>query len=645
MATIRTKKPFKYLYTAPWTTTRTTRRTVFDIETTGLDCYTDVMFMFIIAEMDGTVRRYRLDNDNEATNLVNWKILKKYMEDDRIEKIGHNIKFDLSFVKYSKKPIEINIPRTTVIHDTMIMSQLLRNLSPRHGLDFLAWELFGYSREQDKPIARIGKALGYHKVPKNLMDKYVIADGERTLLLDNVFLPEIQASPELLKDYQNEISLLHATMRLENTGVLVDEEQAITLLQWLEVEFEKVVNEVQVYFGEYINLNSDVKLKNLLYRRLGFPVVRLSKSGASSTDKEALMELKEMYPAEPVFNMILKWRSYASGITTVEKYLRLRDAHGVIHPTIKTNHAKTGRESSENPNMQNVSKDAALKNLFPVPQRKCFRAPPGHSLYLVDYAGIEMRLIIGVSGEAILINLLNSGGDPHNFAAELFFGDRFMFPELALDWWLSTDPKVKQEFGIACGSAGEEAARKEFGKKAQKILRGASKNGSFAMAYGAGLKKVALTLGISVDELRPGWDNYQATCPKIASFTRDNAKQVKEFGFVTTAFGRKLYVPYDSTHIASNYRIQGTAAGILKRAQVKVDDYLFHQWDDQVKIVLPIHDELIIQVPHHIEKHRNRLLSEIGNIMTDMPEIPVKLDVEWKYTSSQWNKAKGVSVV
>ena len=122
------------------------------------------------------------------------------------------------------------------------------------------------------------------------------------------------------------------------------------------------------------------------------------------------------------------------------------------------------------------------------------------------------------------------------------------------------------------------------------------------------------------------------------------AKQAKVNGYVTTAFGRKLYIPRNKPYIGANYVIQGTAAGILKRGQNKVYRYLKSEWNNDIKMVLPIHDELIIQYPKKLLRYKDRILKTISQLMTDIPEISIRLDVEWKVTRKSWDEAKEIKV-
>lgn len=578
-----------------------------DFETTALHPYKGgKVFSYSLCDENGNAEVHRVDYQSHTKNQQGWDRLNEIMVDPDIELVAHNAKFELMWCLHTP---EIHLPVWKVWHDTMIMSQLLRNLAPSHALDYLAWEFGGYSRELDKAVKKQANEFGgYHKVRKSLMDKYQFADAERGMLLWMFFLPKIKkGGKKLWADYKNEMNLISSTQRMEDFGLLVDEQEALKLLNWLQVEFDNVQIECHKYLGEFVNLNSSVQLTSLLYKAKHYPILKLTKNKQPCTDKDVLLKLRDKYPKDPIFNMIFRWRSYSTGITTINKYLQLRDKNGVVHPNIKTNHARTGRESSANPNMQNVAKDAALKNPFTVPARRCFCVRPRHLLYLVDYSGIEMRLIIDRSGEEELIEILKQGGDPHALAAATFYGKRFISLK-----------KSDSEFGL---------------------LRSAAKNGQFALAYGAGLGKIADTLMLPVLEARPGFENYSRRFPKVAGFTNTTAAKVKEDGFVETPFGRKLWVPQDKAYIGTNYLIQGTAAGILKRAQVRVDKYLKETWNDEIRMVLPIHDELLISYPRSLLKYRDVVLATVAHIMTTISEIEVPLEVEWKVTNSTWDKA------
>lgn len=638
MARKKLKVKQKYSFMIPWLYTVVESYKVFDIETTGLNPRIDKIFSYCIGHWDGSVDVYRLDHKSKKINRRNWKILVKFFEDTSISKIAHNYKFELGFLKSHG----INVPEETVWHDTMLMSQLLRNLAPSHALDFLGWELFGYTRTRDKKVKQLGNQLGgYHLIPEPLMHPYQIDDGIRPMVLFQLWHHLFTSNPALNNDYINELQLVRTTQRLESYGMCVDVKNARALLKETRIKFRQTQEDTRKYLGEYFNLNSDKQLVPLLYERMGFPILKLTKNKNPSTDKDTLFELKEMYPDEEIFDLIFKWRTYRNGLSIIQSYIDLCDEDFVIHPNIKTNIARTGRESSENPNLHNVAKAGVHKNEFALPARECFRSRYKHTLIFIDYSGIEMRIIVELTQEPELVKMVFEGKDLHALAAEIFFGELFTNKNKCLREYLPTKRDLWRDFKKACKRNPHEIEniKDEFFAKCKKLLRGAAKNGQFALAYGASLSKIALTLKIDEDVLRPGFEKYCERFPRVASFSHDMASQGKECGYVETPFGRRLYASRDKLYSLSNYKVQGTAAGILKRAQVRVDHYLMTCWDDKVRIVLPIHDEIVLEMPDELLPFKNLILEDIITIMTTMPEINIPLEAECKETQTNWNEA------
>lgn len=585
----------------------------FDVETTGFDYYgDDTIFAFCIGNMKGKVKNYRLDGKWGYDAGEAEKILQNFWFDTSIEKIMHNAKFDYSFVCEHLKKLGKRIPPITKIHDTMMMSRLLRNLAPSHALDYLAWELGEYDRSLDAVIKKQGNALGgYQNIPGHLMDVYQKRDGERTALLFQTFYPHIKKDVKLYKDYLVEMELIKTTQRMEKHGILVDKNNCTKLIKWLMRELDDIQAEIKKMTGEFINLNSDASVARILYRKLQMPILKYTPTNQPATDKNTLSRLRETNP-HPIHDLIEKQRSYTKGIAMIESYLKFSRHTGYIHPNINTNKARTGRESSENPNLQNVSKNAALLNKFPVPARRAFRAPPGSVLYLVDYSGIELRLIIDQCGDLELIDMINEGIDIHDLFCQYWFSDN-VYKNL------------------------KDLKRKD-------VLRGGGKNANFGLAYGASPFKLSSTLGLNLAETLEGYKRICDRFPKIAFFTKNLMDVIREQGYVLTPFGRRLYVPKDKIYAGSNYLIQGTAAGVLKRAQIKVDKYCRIVLKDNVHIVIPVHDELILEYKRKLFNKRHVILPKISRLMTNIPEIKVKLDVEWKVTYTNWSSAKKVDI-
>lgn len=577
-----------------------------DLETTGLDPYIDsnIVFSYSIGYQGGKTEVNRVDHKDYRVNIDNWEKLRKFFKNTSIGKTVHSLKFELSFLAKHN----IQIPPDTVLHCTLLMSQLLRNNAASHALDRLCWELTRgeYKMDIDAEVKMMSKAVGnYQNIPKYLMDPYQRRDAYRGILLYDLFFPEILKNENLLRDYINEIELIKATCIMERHGITLDREKTEELLKWLQEELDKVDNETYKILKEDANLNSPIDVIDILFRKLEFPVISFTgKSRQPSVDKEVIMQLREHYN-HPILDLILKKRSYTSGLAHIQSYKKFAGKSGIIHSHIKTNHAITGRQAPEKPNLANVAKEEVLKNPFPVPARKCFRPPLGHVLYLVDYVGIQMRLIIDTVNESYMMDLLRRGGDPHIVATECFYGKIYLNA--------NSNRKV--------------------------ILRGAGKNGHFGIAFGVGLPKFATTINLKVIEAKPGYESYKRRFPRIANFANSIVSQVKEKGYVLSPFGRKLYVNPSKAYMGANYLIQHIEAMIVKRAQVRLHRYFRDCWDSRLQMVIPIHDELIISCPKSLRKYEKIYLSHMSSIMTSIKEITVALDVEFKVTETNWNDA------
>lgn len=613
------------------------RCVAFDVETVGLDPYRGgYIFAYALCDEEGQTQVYRFDGTDGAGNR---KRLQELFYDVSIAKVAHHYHFELAMLLNSG----FTVPEGTVWHDTMLISQMLENLAPSHALDDLAYKWGGYPTDTDREVVRARQIYGtYDKIPKELMTRYQRTDVERTMLLFLSLYPKLQEDEGMHADYLNEIALVKTTVEMEMNGIMVDRAEANKLLQWLERENQSAADEMEG-MGYTINLNSPKQLNRLLYVDLGLTPPSFTRANEPSTDKDAI-EILRANATDPnvvkVLDCILRRRSYTKGVSMVNSYLAAMNPDGIIFPHINTNKAQTGRESSENPNMQNISKEAALKTRFPVPARQCFRARPGHLLFLIDYAGIEMRLIVEHTQDQELVELIVNNGDPHALAASLFYGEKFMDPYHAISFVKERDEKMRREVAKAFQSQDYPEVFDQYYPKAKKMLRTAAKNAQFALAYGGGLSRVAETLMLSEKEAEPGFEAYKRRFPGVANMTKKAIRQVERRGYITTSFGRKLCVNPSKPYAGSNYLIQGTAAGILKRAQIRVHEYLKRELRGEVKLLLPIHDELILECPRRLLPSVPEIAARVSHLMTYMPEIQVPLAVEWKMTTWTWNRAK-----
>lgn len=577
----------------------------YDTETTGLRLHTgDQMFSYSICDTQGRPQVYRLDG-NKVRTVEAVQYLQKLF-DGRYTLVMHNAKFDLTA---TEKYLQKHLTNGLKFHDTYLQTHLLMNLHPTRGLKDLCWELAGIRKDDEVAVDKARRGKGYHTVPEEIMHEYQELDAIRAMALHRFFYPKIKKVPAFLEIYETELKLIPITMRMEERGFLLNRKQCKRLIEQIQAKANQALDELADAVGYRLNPNSPKQLGHLLYTELNLPVLKKTKKGNPSTDKEALGLLGETI-SHPVFDLVIKSRAYLDGVADLKGYMRHANADGLLHPDINTCAAKTGRESCSDPNLQNVAKTGVLLNPYPIPARTVFMPRLGYILIFIDYAGIEMRLLIHYSREQELIDLLNNGGNPHDVAAQIFFGDRYR----------NADPKTK------------------------KSLYSASKNANFAIPYGAGAFKVAATLGLTGAQGDRRYQEYKKRFPKLVGLGYRIADEVRRYGYVKTAFGRHLRVPRNKGYIGTNYLIQGTAAEILKRAQVRVYDYLQKIGAD-IHMLLPIHDEIILEYPRELLPDLRQFLQEIREPMIDFSQFSIPLEVEAEIGTYDWEHKEPYRII
>ena len=585
------------------------RVVAYDTETTGLQAYHGAeMFSYSTATEKGRTFVQRLDG-SRLRRLQGRKRLAKLWSDTSVAKSMHVAKFDLTITEKCLGRRLDDHP----VHCTHKMSHLLQNHHHGHSLDNLAWELAECPRVDTVMRKLAKKCGGYAKVPEPDMTRYQHADAQREMLLFRFFWPKIRANPQWLECYNTEIELIWATMRMEARGLMVHRPRTEALITRLQKDVDEIREQLFDIAGRRFNINSPPQLRRFLFRDLEMPVLGLTKKDKKeSTNKFVLVELCER-THHPALNMILKLRSYSKGVTTLEKYLSLADADDIIHPTINTCGAGTSRESCENPNLQNVQTLGVLLNPFSVPEREAFRPRPGYVNLHVDYAGIEGRLLVHYSGDPEMLQCINEGdGDIHSPAGEEFYTYK--------DRWL------------------------EARKTERKSLRGAAKNANYAAPYKASNRTLGKILGLKGRAASVGIAAYKKRFPKYVGLNDTVSEEVIRDGYVDTAFGRRLHVPIHNAYIGTNYLIQGTAAGILKRAQNRVHEYNEDATGGEVKILLPIHDEIVIEYPRERMSDLPGYLKDIRSLMIDFPQFKVPMEVEVEVSTSSWQRKREVKI-
>lgn len=598
----------------------------FDVETTGYyPYYGDKIFAYAYAWLENDnvkyiVRRLKDHSKKKILEDLNW------LFNSELNIVMHNAKFDLSHtINLAESLLDFQLAQNIIntkgfkFEDTSLMSRVLYNDHPSHSLENLAWHLANYPKDIDAKIKKF-KGKGFENVPKDLMIQYQKADVERTLILYYLF-KEKMSPREWGGVYELEKEVIKVSISMERWGIMVNIPRLNHLIKSLEDQVQSARKKLFDFWGD-VNVNSTPQLyralkgKGILH---GYNVPMTAKNNPSLR-KEVLEDLRKFQSTNgsnattscigPIgcIDSILLIKSYENGITYLKQYKTLaltsKDDLPIIHPTLNTCQAVTARQSCSHPNLQNVSKSKDLKKRFPVPSRKVFRPRPGYIFLFIDYQGIELRLLVHYSKDKRFQECINSGGDCHGLAAEVFFEEKFL----------------KSKGDLRSG------------------LRYRAKQANFAVAYGGGVKTVSGELMLEKSDTLKRLKEYKRTFPGFANFTNKLSKQVRKYGFVKTFFGRKVHTPPNKAYMGTNYLIQSTAAEVLKHAEVRLHKFN-QEYYPNVHLIEPVHDEIIFEYPRSELVKLNQYIKSVEELMTDF-DFDVPLEIECSLSTSSWEEKK-----
>jgi DNA polymerase I-like protein with 3'-5' exonuclease and polymerase domains len=522
--------------------------------------------------------------------------------------IFHNAKFDI----FHLEAIGIGVPWQKV-HDTLPMSHVLdsknshelKDLALRH-FDILDDDEFNL-KEAVRKVHRWAKKKGWecrglkedswmlkHYDPKNkLVETYCTRDTERTIRLFMLFR-ELLVEEELDHLYQRELALIPLITGMEKVGLTISQsrtnsERARFFSIAQNAEYE-VCQYARKYNIENFKIRSTHKLQTLLFDKLRLPVIEFTEKGARTTRAGVLSDLKDLYCKSGTINhkvleALLRNRKATKACDYLEGYKRLaipnENGFSSLHPTLNPTGTSTTRFSGQDPNPQNVSDKEDM------PLRKVFGPGPGYVWLDYDYSNIEMRLFAYLAEEKELIEAFEKGQSVHMTICEALHG-----PGISKD-----DPRYKQ-----------------------------TKNGNFAIIYGAGEERADATYGI------PGaYQRIRNVFPGLKRLTNRVQSEAEREGYVTTLFGYRLQCP--ELHAALNYLIQGTAGEVMKYGMLNV---LQNIPQNLAQMVLTVHDELIVQVLR--ERLTTSLQDRIVHCMEDPGiKIGIPTPVSRFIISTNWS--------
>ncbi|WP_207867341.1 DNA polymerase I [Pseudomonas sp. 58(2021)] len=534
------------------------------------------------------------------------RALKPILEDPNKLKVGQHAKFDMNILANCAIGGDPNEGITVrgIAFDTMLESYVLNSTATRHDMDSLAQKYLDHTTVSFQDIAGKGaKQLTFDQIALEQAGPYAAEDADVTLRLHQTLFEKLSAIPSLASVLTDiEIPLVPVLARIERQGAFVDAE--LLGIQSIELGNKMVALEREAFeiAGEEFNLGSPKQLGVILYEKLGLPVLKKTAKGQPSTAEEVLAKLAEDDHRLP--KVLMEHRSMSKLKSTYTDRLpeQINPRTGRIHTSYHQAVASTGRLSSSDPNLQNIPVRTAEGRRI----RQAFIAPKGYKLLAADYSQIELRIMAHLSRDEGLMNAFRNNLDVHTAtAAEVF--------------------KVELN---------EVSSDQRRGAKAI----------NFGLIYGMGAQKLGKDIGVDTKTAKAYIDTYFARYPGVREYMDRTRAQAADQGYVETIFGRRLYLPdihsnkpqerAAAERTAINAPMQGTAADIIKKAMVAVDNWLTASGLD-AKVILQVHDELVLEVREDLV---DQVRDEIRVHMSEAAKLDVPLLVEVG-VGNNWDEA------
>ncbi|MDO9675969.1 DNA polymerase I [Glaesserella parasuis] len=522
--------------------------------------------------------------------------LKPILENPNIRKIGQNIKYDLTiFARYG---IELQ----GVAFDTMLQSYTLDSTG-RHNMDNLAERYLGHQTIPFEELAGKGKhQLTFDQIELDKATEYAGEDAEITMKLHQLLWSELQKTPELVKLFEQiEMPLVSVLSRVERNGVLIDPAKLLAHSVEIEQRLKELETLVHQEAGEVFNLASTKQLQEILFNKLGLPILKKTPKGAPSTNEEVLEELAQMGHQVPVLLMEHRGLSKLKSTYTDKLPQMINAQTGRVHTSYHQAVTATGRLSSSDPNLQNIP----IRNEQGRRIRQAFIARDGYVILAADYSQIELRIMAHLANDANMIKAFAEGKDIHRSTAAEIFGVPL------------------------------EAVTSEQRRSAKAI--------NFGLIYGMSEFGLANQLGISRTDAKKYMELYFQRYPAVQQFMLDIREKAAEKGYVETLFGRRLYLPEINSsnqmrrkaaeRVAINAPMQGTAADIIKVAMIGIDQAVRNCED--IAMIMQVHDELVFEVKADRVEHYTPLIKAE---MEKAIELKVPLIAEVG-VGSNWDEA------
>ena len=525
------------------------------------------------------------------------KVLGPVIEENQDKIVGQNLKFDIPIL--SRHGIKI----TKFLADTMLMSYVLNSTATRHGMDRLAEYYLNYTTTKYTDVTgSASKQISFAQVELGIATDYAAEDADVTLRLYNALSPLLKEKPvqqKLLEDL--EYPLVHVLSRVEQNGAKIDKKKLTNHSKELSEKIDELSSSAFKVAGEEFNLDSPKQLLEILYEKLGLPVLKKTPKGQPSTNEDTLQRLSEEYELPKIilqYRTLAKLKStYTDSLINIENPKTKR-----IHTSYQQAVTSTGRLSSTEPNLQNIPIKTAEGRRI----REAFVPEKGNILISADYSQIELRIMAHLSDDKNLTNAFNNDIDVHS----------------------STAAEV---FGVSIEDVSQDQRR-------------SAKAINFGLMYGMSAFGLTRQLGIPRGEAQEYLDTYFARYTGVRDYMDNIKAKAKEDKFVETIMGRRLYLNeinaanglrrQAAERAAINAPLQGSAADIIKKAMLDIDQLLLNELQE-VKMIMQVHDELVFECPKD-------LADSVMNKMKDIMEKTVKLKIPLiadAAIGNNWNEA------
>ena len=508
--------------------------------------------------------------------------LKPLLESESARKVGQNLKYDANVLANH------GISLAGICHDTMLQSYVLNSTASRHNMDALAEKYLGQETIHYEDVAGKGaKQICFDQVSIELAAPYAAEDADITLRLHQHIFPQLKQIDSLATVYETiEMPLVPVLARMEQTGVLVDEQMLSQQSGELTASIKALETQAHEAAGQPFNLGSPKQIQEILYDKLGLPVLKKTPKGQPSTAESVLQDLAVDFPLP---RLILEHRSLSKLRSTYTDKLpkQINPVTGRVHTSYHQAVAATGRLSSSDPNLQNIPVRSEEGRRI----RQAFIAEEGFTVMAADYSQIELRIMAHLSQDTGLLQAFKEGLDVHKATAAEVFG-------VPVD-------------------------------QVEAHQRRSAKAINFGLIYGMSAFGLAKQLDIDRGAAQGYINLYFERYPGVKQYMDETRELAREQGYIETLFGRRLYLPdilakngqrrQYAERTAINAPMQGTAADIIKLAMLSVDNWL--QVDKPaVRMVMQVHDELVFEV-------ENSYLDQAASIIQQKMSGAASLDV------------------